>query len=182
LTHFQLKTCQLRPWREGDEEALSRHASNRHIWNWVRDFFPYPYTIRDASSWVRSNRATQLPNNLAIEVNGQAVGNIGYTVRDDIYRFNAEVGYWLSEQYWGRGITSEVMPVMVDYIFRNTQVNRLYACVLEGNIGSMRVLERAHFRHEAIHRKAAVKNNLFLDEHIYAILREEYPARKNQLS
>nr|ARK11336.1 GCN5 family acetyltransferase [Fibrella sp. ES10-3-2-2] len=182
LTHFQLNTCLLRPWREGDEEALSRHASNRNIWNWVRDFFPYPYSIRDASAWVRSNRATQLPNNLAIEVNGEAVGNIGFTVRDDIYRFNAEIGYWLSEAYWGKGIISEVMPVLVDYIFKNSQVNRIYACVLEGNVGSMRVLERAHFRHEAIHRKAAVKNNNFLDEHIYAMLREEYRARKNQLS
>jgi [ribosomal protein S5]-alanine N-acetyltransferase len=182
LTHFQLNTCLLRPWREGDEEPLSRHASNRNIWNWVRDFFPYPYSMRDATAWVRSNRTLQLPSNLAIEVNGEAVGNVGYTVRDDIYRFNAEIGYWLSEKHWGQGIITEVLPVLVDYIFKNSQVNRIYACVLEGNEGSMRVLERTQFRHEAIHRKAAVKNNRFLDEHIYAILREEYQARKNQLS
>jgi [ribosomal protein S5]-alanine N-acetyltransferase len=174
LTHFQLHTCLLRPWRDGDEDALVRHANNRNIWNWVRDFFPYPYTPRDATSWVRANKTYQLPTNLAIEVNGEAVGNIGYTVRDDLYRYNAEIGYWLSEPYWGQGILTEALPIITDYIFRNSQVNRIYACVLEGNIGSMKVLERTHFRHEAVLRKAAVKNNQYFDEHIYAILREEY--------
>ncbi|WP_245826350.1 GNAT family N-acetyltransferase [Spirosoma rigui] len=174
LTTFQLSTGRLRPWREGDEESLSHHASNRHIWNNVRDFFPYPYTPRDAHSWVRSNKSYQQPNNLAIEIDGQAVGNVGFTVKDDIYRFNAEIGYWLSEDYWGRGIMTEALQVMTDYIFKNFQVNRLFACVLEGNIGSMRVLEAAGYQREAILRKAAIKNNQYLDEHIFALLRAEH--------
>ena len=148
------------------------------IWNWVRDFFPHPYTLRDASAWVRANKSAQLPANLAIVINGEAVGNVGFTVREDIYRFNAEIGYWLSESYWGQGVLSEVMPVLTQYIFNNTTVNRVYACVLEGNVGSMRVLERAHFRHEAVHRQAVIKNNQHLDEHIYALLREEHQARQ----
>lgn len=173
-TTFQLTTCRLRPWREGDEDALSRHASNRMIWNNVRDFFPYPYTPRDAHSWVRTNRSYSQPNNLAVEIDGQAVGNVGFTVKDDIYRYNAEIGYWLGESYWGRGVMSEAVPVMVDYMFANFQINRIFACVLEGNTASMRVLEQAGFRAEAILRKAAVKNNQYLDEHIYAILRDEH--------
>jgi [ribosomal protein S5]-alanine N-acetyltransferase len=181
LTSFQLHTCVLRPWRDGDEAALVRHANNRNIWNWVRDFFPYPYTLRDASSWVRTNKTYQLPTNFAIEVNGEAVGNVGYTVRDDLYRYNAEVGYWLSETYWGQGIISEVLPVAVEYIFKNTSVNRIYACVLEGNIGSMKVLERAHFRHEATLLKATIKNNQYLDEYIYAMLRAEHQAQSGTL-
>jgi [ribosomal protein S5]-alanine N-acetyltransferase len=167
----------LRPWREGDEESLAQHASNRRIWNNVRDFFPYPYTIRDANAWVRSNKAYSQPNNFAIEVDGQAIGNVGFTVKDDIYRYNAEIGYWLGEAYWGRGIVSEVLPVIIRYIFQNFQVNRLFACVLEGNFPSMRVLEKAGFRPEAVHRKATVKNNQYLDEHIFALLREEYMAQ-----
>ncbi|KAB7733010.1 GNAT family N-acetyltransferase [Rudanella paleaurantiibacter] len=173
---YTLNTCHLRPWREGDEESLARQASNRRIWNNVRDFFPYPYTIRDANAWVRSNKSYSQPNNFAIEVGGEAVGNVGFTVKDDIYRYNAEIGYWLGEPYWGRGIISEVLPVMIGYIFDRFQVNRLFACVLEGNTPSMRVLEKAHFRAEAVHRKAAVKNNQYLDEHIFALLREEYMA------
>ncbi|AQG82254.1 GNAT family N-acetyltransferase [Spirosoma montaniterrae] len=170
---FQLSLGRLRPWREGDEEALVRHASNRRIWNNVRDFFPYPYTPRDASSWVRSNKSYHQPNNFAVEINGEAAGNVGFTVKDDIYRFNAEIGYWLGEQYWGRGIMTEAVPILTNYIFDNFQVNRIYACVLDNNIGSMRVLESAGYRHEAIHRKAAVKNNQYIDEHIFAMLREE---------
>ncbi|WP_460908290.1 GNAT family N-acetyltransferase [Spirosoma areae] len=174
LITFPLTTGQLRPWREGDEESLVRHASNRRIWDNVRDFFPHPYTPRDAQSWVRSNKSYQQPNNLAVEVDRQAVGNIGFTVKDDIYRYNAEIGYWLGEAYWGRGLMTEALPIMTEYIFKNFQVNRIFACVLEGNIGSMRVLERAGYQHEAVHRKAAVKNNAYLDEHIFAILRSEH--------
>ncbi|UFH53805.1 GNAT family N-acetyltransferase [Spirosoma sp. KNUC1025] len=180
LVTFPLSVGQLRPWREGDEESLVRQASNRRIWNNVRDFFPYPYTPRDASAWVRSNKSYQQPNNLAIDIDGKAVGNIGFTVKDDIYRYNAEIGYWLGEDYWGRGVMTQALPIMTTYIFKNFQVNRIFACVLEGNIGSMRVLETAGYRHEAIHQKAAVKNNQYLDEHIFAMLRSEYRAL-NQL-
>ncbi|GAB3694283.1 GNAT family N-acetyltransferase [Spirosoma flavus] len=174
MINFPLSIGQLRPWREGDEESLVRHANNRNIWNNVRDFFPYPYTPRDANSWVRSNKSYQQPNNLAIDIDGQAVGNIGFTVKDDIYRYNAEIGYWLSEDFWRRGILTEALPIMTNYIFQNFQVNRIFACVLEGNIGSMSVLERACYRHEAILRKAAIKNNQYLDEYIFAILRSDY--------
>ena len=174
LITFPLSVGQLRPWREGDEDSLVRHASNRHIWNNVRDFFPYPYTPRDAHSWVRSNKSYQQPNNFAVEIDGQAVGNIGFTVKDDIYRYNAEIGYWLSESYWGRGVMTEALPVITRYIFQYFQVNRIFACVLEGNAGSMKVLEAAGYQHEAVHRKAAVKNNQYLDEHIFSMLRSEH--------
>lgn len=107
-------------------------------------------------------------------MDGKAVGNIGFTVKDDIYRYNAEIGYWVGEEYWGRGIMTEAIPIMTDYIFANFQVNRIFACVLEGNMASMRVLTSAGYQQEAIHRKAAVKNNQYLDEYVYAILRAEH--------
>ena len=176
LVTFPLSVGQLRPWREGDEDSLVRHANNRHIWNNVRDFFPHPYTPRDANSWVRANKSYQKPTNLAIEINGQAVGNIGFTVKDDIYRYNAEIGYWLSEEYWGRGIMKQALPLMTGYIFQNFEVNRIFACVLEGNTASMRVLQSAGYLREAIQRKAAIKNNMYLDEHIFAILRADHRA------
>ncbi len=178
-TTFQLTNCRLRPWREGDEDTLSYYASNRLIWNNVRDFFPYPYTPRDAQSWVRSNKSYQQPNNFAIEIDGKAVGNIGFTVKDDIYRYNAEIGYWLGEPFWGRGIMSEAVPILTQYIFENFQVNRVFACVLEGNRGSMRVLESAGFYPEAVLRQAAVKNNQYLDEHIFAMTKADYLTRRN---
>lgn len=128
------------------------------------------------------NRSYQLPVNLAVEVDGQAVGNVGFTVKEDIYRYNAEIGYWLGEDYWGRGIMSEAVPAVVSYIFENFQINRLFACVLDGNLGSMQVLMQAGFRHEAIMKKAAVKNNQYLDEHVFALLREEHQPRRQVIA
>ncbi len=170
---IQLMTCRLRPWRDSDEDSLTRHANNRRIWDNVRDFFPFPYTARDASSWIRSNRSLAQPTNFAIEVGGRAIGNIGFTVKEDIYRNNAEIGYWLGQDYWNRGIVSEALPVMVRYVFNEFTVNRLYACVLEGNLGSMAVLHKAGFRREAVLRQAATKNGQILDEYIFARLRQE---------
>ncbi|WP_229310985.1 GNAT family N-acetyltransferase [Larkinella soli] len=177
-----LDTCTLRPWRDGDEYSLSEHANNRKIWDRVRDFFPHPYTVRDASSWIRMNRSYQQPVNLAVDVGGKAVGNVGFTIKEDIYRFNAEIGYWLGENYWGHGIMSEAVPAMVNYIFTNFQVNRLFGCVLEGNEPSMRVLMQAGFRPEAVLKKAAIKNSRYLDEHIFALLREEFVAHQRTVS
>lgn len=179
---IHLNTCTLRPWRDGDEFNLSEYANNRKIWDRVRDFFPHPYTVRDASSWIRMNRSYQQPVNMAVEVGGKAVGNVGFTIKEDIYRHNAEIGYWLGEPFWHRGIMSEAVPAMVNYIFGHFQVNRLFACVLEGNSGSMRVLELAGFRPEAVLRKAAVKNNKYMDEHIFALLREEFVAHQRPVS
>ncbi|GAB3272401.1 GNAT family N-acetyltransferase [Larkinella harenae] len=177
-----LDTCTLRSWRDGDEFSLSEHANNRKIWDRVRDFFPHPYTVRDASSWIRMNRSYQQPVNLAIDIDGRAVGNVGFTIKEDIYRHNAEIGYWLGESHWGQGIMREALPAMVSYIFTHFQVNRVFGCVLEGNIVSMRVLEQAGFRAEAVLRKAAFKNNQYLDEHIFAILRAEFVARQESIS
>ncbi|MFC5411678.1 GNAT family N-acetyltransferase [Larkinella bovis] len=182
MATIYLDTCALRPWRDGDEFSLSEHANNRKIWDRVRDFFPHPYTVRDASSWIRMNRSYQQPVNLAIDIGGKAVGNVGFTIKEDIYRHNAEIGYWLGESHWGQGIMTEVVPAMVNYIFVNFQVNRLFGCVLEGNHVSMRVLEQAGFRPEAILKKAAFKNNQYLDEHIFAMLRAEFVARQNAIS
>jgi ribosomal-protein-alanine N-acetyltransferase len=177
-----LDTCTLRSWRDGDEFSLSEQANNRKIWDRVRDFFPHPYTVRDASSWIRMNRSYQQPVNLAIDIGGKAVGNVGFTIKEDIYRHNAEIGYWLGEAHWGQGIMTEVLPAMVNYIFVNFQVNRLFGCVLEGNKVSMRVLEQAGFRAEAVLKRAAIKNNQYLDEHIFALLREEFVTRKERIS
>jgi len=182
VTVIRLHHCTLRPWRDGDEYSLSENANNRKIWDRVRDFFPNPYTVRDAVSWIRMNRSYQQPVNLAIEIDGRAVGNVGFTIKDDIYRNNAEIGYWLGEAYWGRGVMSEVVPTAVHYMFRNFSINRVFACVLEGNSSSMRVLEQAGFRPEAVLRQAATKNGRFLDEHIYALLREEYVSRNESVT
>ena len=99
LTH-----CTIRDWRRGDEPSLVRHADNRNLWINLRDRFPHPYTKRDAAQWMAYVRAGPPDTNFAVVVDGEAAGSIGFVVQPDVHRLAAEIGYWLGEAYWGRGI------------------------------------------------------------------------------
>lgn len=159
----------LRKWQAGDEESLVENANNANIVANLRDIFPHPYTLEDAKFWVKlvQNDAT----NFAIEVDGKAVGGIGILLKEDIHRKNSEIGYWLGEAYWGKGIISASVKEMVDYTFKNYDIHRIYAGIFEYNIASMRVLEKAGFQKEAILKKSLFKNGKLWDEHIYALWR-----------
>jgi len=162
----------LRPWRAGDAPALTRHADNPRIAGNMRDGFPNPYTLEDARQWlemVAENRSDVI---LAIEVEGEAAGGIGLHRMKDVYRYNGEVGYWLSESYWGRGIMTGAVGDMVEYAFHHTPLLRLFASVFEHNTRSTRVLEKNGFKLEAVLRKSVMKNGRLLDEHLYALLRD----------
>lgn len=162
----------LRPWQRGDEQSLAENANNPKIWNNVRDYFPSPYTLTDAYEWI--NFVQNEKCNFAIEVNGRAVGGIGVIFQKDVARRNAEIGYWLGEAYWGRGIATAAVAEMVTYVFEHyPDIHRIYAGVFQYNTASMRVLEKVGFREEAILKEAVTKNNQLWDEHIFALRRTD---------
>jgi [ribosomal protein S5]-alanine N-acetyltransferase len=160
---------QLRSWQLGDEESLAENANNPKITANVRDSFPHPYTIEDAKFWI--NLAHQQEGNFAIIVNEKAVGGIGILLKEDIYRKNAEIGYWLGEPYWGQGIITEAIKKMVDFTFANYDIHRIYAGVFEYNLASMRVLEKAGFQFETVLKKSLFKNGQLWDDHVYVKFR-----------
>ncbi len=166
-----LSTCILRDWKEGDEESLAHHANNNKIWDNVRDVFPHPYTPEHAAWWVKEGWLQPGTLNLAIDVDGKAVGGIGFLFKEDIYRRSVEIGYWLGEEYWGRGIMTEAVRAMKEYAFANFDVCRVYACVFEWNHASMRVLDKAGFECEARLKKEITKNGVDIDEYIYSVVR-----------
>lgn len=170
---LNLKTCTVRPWRRGDEESLAHHANNYRIWRNVRDRFPNPYTIENARDWVGMASVENPPSNFAIVVDGQAVGGIGLVFKDDIARCGAEIGYWLGEEFWGQGIVADAVRAVTAWAFDNFDLHRIYAGVLEWNPASMRVLEKAGYQFEARLRNAVVKEDVVMDELIYAVIREE---------
>ncbi|HEX9000078.1 MAG TPA: GNAT family N-acetyltransferase [Blastocatellia bacterium] len=170
---LKLKTCTVRPWRRGDEESLAYHANSYKIWRNVRDKFPYPYTIENARDWVGVAAAEDPPSNFAIVVDRQAVGGIGLVFKDDIARCGAEIGYWLGEDFWGRGIVADAVRGLTAWAFENFDLHRIYAGVLEWNPASMRVLEKAGYKFEARLRNAVIKEGVVMDEFIYAVIREE---------
>jgi RimJ/RimL family protein N-acetyltransferase len=107
----------LRPWASGDEDALARHANNRNVWLNLRDRFPHPYTREDAARWIALCAPVVPPQNLAIAVGSEAVGGIGLERGADVYRRTAEVGYWLGESFWGRGIATAALRRFSEYAF-----------------------------------------------------------------
>ncbi|MCI0336516.1 MAG: GNAT family N-acetyltransferase [Acidobacteria bacterium] len=169
---LKLKCCTIRSWRSGDEESLVRHANNYKIWRNVRDRFPHPYTMQDARAWIEHARYEEPKTNFAIVVDGAAVGGIGLVLQTDIYRRSAEIGYWLGEEFWGRGIASEAVRTFTEWAFDNFDLCRIYAGVLEWNPASMRVLEKAGFQFEARLRKGVTKEGKTMDDFLYSVVRE----------
>ena len=161
----------IRPWCEGDEEDLVRHANDREVWRNLSDRFPHPYTLETAKSWIERCRTLEkLALALAIEAEGEAIGGIGLEPKEDIYQRTAVLGYWLGRDFWGQGIATEAVRLMVDYGFHEAGFARIQATVFEWNPASARVLEKAGFRFEARLRKAAFKDGELIDTMLYALI------------
>jgi [ribosomal protein S5]-alanine N-acetyltransferase len=168
---INLSKSTIRDWRVGDEDSLILHANNINVWRNVRDVFPHPYTRADAESWIALCRSQTPAINFAIEVDGSAVGGIGLVPKEDVNRRSIEIGYWLGESYWGRGVMTEAVRAMTEYAFENFDICRIYAGVFEWNRGSMRVLEKAGYEFEARLKKSITKQGQCIDEMVYAIIR-----------
>lgn len=159
----------LRKWSKSDADSLVSNANNFNIAKFMTDGFPHPYTVDHATKFIDFAMKTESANIFAIDVNGLAVGGIGLHSQHDIMRKNAELGYWLGEQYWGQGIVTEAIKQIVDFGFSNLDITRIYARPFHTNLASQKVLLKAGFIHEATLTKTIFKNGEFLDECIYSI-------------
>ena len=157
---------------QADAASLSRHANNRNIAIRLREKFPHPYTLEDARRWLRHVRSLRPETHFAMAVESVAVGGIGYHIQDDIHRRSAEIGFWLGEEFWGRGIATEALAAVTAHAFAHHDLCRIYARVFEWNLASMRVLEKAGYACEGRLKKAVTKAGRTLDEMIYAVVRE----------
>ncbi|MBX6313027.1 MAG: GNAT family N-acetyltransferase [Isosphaeraceae bacterium] len=169
---WDLGLCTVRSWRWGDEESLVRHANDREVWINLRDRFPHPYTREDAKAWLFLAGAQDPETNFAIAIGDEAVGGIGLTLNDDVFRRSAEIGYWLGRAYWGRGIATAAVRTITDFAFAHFDLCRIYAGVFAWNPASMRVLEKAGYTLEGRLRKSVTKDGKTIDRFLYAIIRE----------
>ncbi len=163
-----LDKCVIRPFERGDELSIVRHADNRNVWINLRDRFPHPYTPADARAWIEEQIRSREENNWVIEVNGHAAGSIGLAPRDDVNRQSAEIGFWLGEAYWGRGIMTEAVGAVTRYAFNTRGFIRVFAEIFEWNPASMRVLEKNGFTREGVLRRSATKAGQVIDQVLYA--------------
>ena len=160
----------LRPWQKQDAQELAAVANNRNIWNNVRDALPNPYTVMDALQWISHVNNQNPVVNFGIVCNGIVTGSIGCTMRNDIARKSIEIGYFVGEPYWGKGIASEAVKQLIDFIETRLDIVRIEAHVFALNKASMKVLQKNGFYLESIGRKAAYKNNELLDDYIWVKL------------
>ena len=157
----------LREWRATDCTSLARYANNINIWRNVRDRFPHPYTEEDGRFFI-GNIVPQSPGyEFAIVIDGEAAGGIGLVRQSDVERLSAEIGYWIGEPHWNRGIAGDAVGSICEDAFRETELIRLFASVFEYNAPSMRVLEKNGFRKVGVQRRAAIKEGRIIDLHLY---------------
>jgi len=171
--YIELETCTIRDWLQGDEPSLVRHANNRNVWINSRDSFPSPYTPADARTWIGLASTHLLGQVWAIVVGGFAIGSVALHPGDDVCRHSAEISFWIGQEFWGRGIATDVTRAMTEWGFREGGFERIHAYVFEWNAASRRVLEKAGYQVEGKLRRSAFKAGQFVDQLVLARIRDE---------
>ena len=167
--------CKIRKWELSDARDLATALSNKKIQDNLRDGLPYPYTEQDGKEFISAMLAANENDTFAfaITVNGKVIGSIGAFRQGNIHRQTAELGYYIAEEYWGKGIMTEAVKQLCDYVFSNTDIIRIYAEPFAYNIGSCRVLEKAGFQYEGTLRSNALKNGNVFDMKMYSKLKTD---------
>lgn len=165
----------IRHWRPEDKRELAAALNNKKILDNLRDGLPYPYTEADAA-WYINEMLIADPNEsfaFAIVLGTKVIGSIAVFRQQNIHSRVGELGYYIGEEHWGHGYTTEAVRQICQYVFQNSDIIRIFATPFDYNIGSCRVLEKAGFQYEGSLRRSAVKNGRVLDMRMYALLKED---------
>ena len=163
----------LRPFRPDDRERLHILADNPAVIRFMTDEFPHPYPLEEADRWIALTMAEKRRCNFGVEWNGELIGGIGLTPMADMHSGTTNMGYWLGEPYWGRGLAVKAVAALLPYAFDELLFIRVQALVLDANHRSMRVLEKSGFTKESIMRKHVRKHGIVSDAALFAKLRNE---------
>ena len=168
--------CKIRKWELSDAADLAAALSNKKVQDNLRDGLPYPYTEQDGIDFISAMLSADKNDTFAfaVTVDDKAIGSIGVFRQSNIHRRTAELGYYIAEEYWGKGIMTEAVKQICEYVFSMSDVIRIYAEPFAYNTASCRVLEKAGFQYEGTLRKNAVKNGKVLDMKMYSLLKGEY--------
>ena len=167
--------CRIRKWELSDAKDLAAALSNRKVQDNLRDGLPYPYTEQDGKEFISAMLSADENETFAfaITVNNMVIGSIGIFRQGNIHSQTAELGYYIAEEYWGKGIMTEAVKQICEYVFANSDIIRIYAEPFAYNIASCRALEKAGFQYEGTLRSNAVKNGKVIDMKMYSLLKEE---------
>ena len=171
---------QLKPLHEINPAELAFHANDIRISTYLRDSFPYPYTLNHAIRFIRFCIQNQNVE-FGICVDNVCVGCIGATFYDDIYLHNVEIGYWINPNYWGKGIMSKIIPMFCQYLFQYYDIHKIYAIVISDNISSIKILQKCGFYKEGYFKDYIFKNNKYYDAVFFSLLEENYGNQKSNI-
>lgn len=168
-------TCKIRKWKLSDAKDLAAALSNRKVQDNLRDGLPYPYTEQDGVDYISAMLSADENETFAfaVTIDDKVVGSIGIFRQDNIHRQTAELGYYIGERHWGKGIMTEAVTQICDYVFEKSDIMRIYAEPFAYNTASCRVLEKAGFQYEGTLRSNAVKNGKVIDMRMYSLLKTE---------
>lgn len=169
---IQVGDYMVRSYKRADAPTIAKHANNLKIAANLRNAFPNPYTLKDAKEWLRLVRHENPERNFAIANENEVIGGIGLILKEDVYAKNAEIGYWLGEDFWGKGIMTGLVEAFTAWAFQNFDIMRIYASVFASNASSARVLEKAGYTFEARLKNTIFKNGQYQDDLIYSILKD----------
>ena len=169
-----MKELILRKWDTKDIQALVHGANDPLIAANMRNSFPCPYTLENAKWFVNDCIVNDGNRRIirAIETDGKAVGNICIFLQDDVYEKTAELSYWISVDYWGKGIATQAVKMICKEAFTVFDIVRIYAVPFDHNTASKCVLKKAGFTYEGTMRNGIYKNGKVQSCCIYSILKD----------
>ena len=167
--------CEIRRWKISDAQDLVNAISNKKVLDNLRDGIPYPYTESDAKEFIEMMLKSDPDQDFywAIVVDDKVIGSIGAFRQDNVHCRTAEMGYYIAEEYWGRGIMVDAVKQACKWIFDETDVVRIFAEPFGYNTASCRVLEKAGFELEGVLRQGVFKNGKIIDMRMYSLIKEE---------
>jgi len=170
----------LRPLEKKDAKSLQENINDPDIYRFTLTI-PHPYTKENAEWWINHTRDRIEKGNayelgIALKENNKIIGGLGLCKIEKEHD-SAEVGYWLGKKYWGNGITTEALELLLDFSFNQLKLHRLHANTLIDNIGSQRVLEKCGFTKEGRRKERIKKDGKYYDDFVFGLVVQDY--RKN---
>lgn len=177
LPVLETKRLILRPLQASDRDDLFEYTQDEETARYVT--WNANQTIEQAEqflNYVLSNYAQGKEAPWAIEwkETGKMIGTIDFIHLLLDENKQAELGYALSRQFWGKGIVTEAVECVMAYGFEELKLERIQARCMEGNIGSARVIEKVGMTYEGTLRRLIFIKEAFHDVKMYSLLRDEY--------
>ena len=174
--------CRIRKWDLSDAKDLAIALSNKKVQDNLRDGLPYPYTQKDGEEYISAMLSADENEtfSFAITADNKVVGNIGAFRQENIHRKTAELGYYIAEEYWGKGIATEAVKQICEYVFDKSDIIHIYAQPFAFNVASCKVLEKAGFQYEGRLISNAVKNGKVVDMKIYSLIKNKFSSKQQK--